>query len=89
MKKEIFDLTTKTAGFISDIPTKIIEENVNVFAEFLCTSTNNSIKPSLFQSCLQFSDMPLLHKKGRKDAKQNMGQQAFYQLYHKFIQKHV
>ena len=70
IEKEIFDLETKKAQ-ISDIPTKTIKENVGVFADFLCTSINSSIKSSLFLSCLKFADVTPLHKKGRKDAKQN------------------
>ena len=71
IEKEIFDLETRKASQISDIPTKIIKENVNAFADFLCTSINSSIKSSLFPSYLKFADVAPLHKKGRKDAKQN------------------
>ena len=35
IEKEIFDLETKKAFQISDIPTKIIKGNVDVFADFL------------------------------------------------------
>ena len=70
-EKEIFDLKTKKTSQISDIPTKIIKENVGVFADFLCTSVSSSIKSSLFPCCLEFADVTPLHKKGRKDAKQN------------------
>ena len=72
IEKEIFDLETKKeTSQISYIPTKIIKENVDVFADVLCTSINSSIKSSLFPSCLKFADVTPLHKKGRKDAKQN------------------
>ena len=71
IEKEIFHLETKKASQISDIPTKITKENVDVFADILCTSINNSIKSSLFPSCLKFADVTPLDKKGRKDAKQN------------------
>ena len=46
IEKEIFDLETRKASQISDIPTKIIKENVDIFADILCTSINNSIKSS-------------------------------------------
>ena len=71
IEKESFDLETKKASQISDIPTTIIKENVDAFAHFLYTSINSSIKSSLFPSCLIFADVTSLHKKGRKDAKQN------------------
>ena len=63
-EKEIFDLETKKASQISDIPPTIIKENVDVFADFLCTCINSSIKSSLFPSCIKFADVRLLHKKG-------------------------
>ena len=71
IEKEIFDLETKKASQISDIPTKLIKENVDVFAYFLCTRINSSIKSSLFPSCFKFANVTPLHKKGRKDVKQN------------------
>ena len=48
IEKESFDLETKKASQISDIPTTIIKENVDAFAHFLYTSINSSIKSSLF-----------------------------------------
>ena len=64
IEKEIFDLETKKASQISDIPPTIIKENVDVFADFLCTCINSSIKSSLFPSCIKFADLRLLHIKG-------------------------
>ena len=55
----------------SDIPTKIIKENVDIFAEFLWKSINSSIKSSTFSSCLELEDATPLHKKGKKDKKDN------------------
>ena len=47
IEKEMFHLETKKASLMSDMPTKIIEESVDVFADFLSTSINNSINPLL------------------------------------------
>ena len=41
---ETFDLETKKASRIFYIPTKIIKENVDIFANFLSTSFSSSIK---------------------------------------------
>ena len=71
IEKEIFDLETKKASQISNILTMIIKENIDVFADILSTSITSSIKSSLLPSCLKFADVTPLHKKGRKDAKQN------------------
>ena len=92
IEKGLFDLQKKEAPKISDIPTKIIKENGDVFADFLCTNFNSSNKSSLFKSCLTFADETPLHKKGRKDAKQNYSQQAFYkrsQIYERSMFKYA
>ena len=54
----------------SDIPNKFIKENV-IFAEFLWKSINSSIKSPTFPSCLKLADVTPLHKKGKKDKKDN------------------
>ena len=51
--------------------TKIVKQNVDIFADFFCTSINSSVKSSLFSSCFNFAHVAPMHKKGRKDAKQN------------------
>ena len=70
MKKKL-NLEIKKSSQIFDILTKIIKETVDVFADFLSTSINSSIKFSLFPSCLKFADVTSLHKKRRKNAKQD------------------
>ena len=49
-----------------DIPTKVVKENADVFAEFLWKSIKSSIKSSTFPSCFESADMRPLHKKGKK-----------------------
>ena len=55
----------------TDIPTKIIKENIDMFADFLCTSINSAIKPSRFPSSLKLAEVTPVHQKGRKDMKEN------------------
>ena len=55
----------------SDIPTKIIKENSDIFSSFICESINNSIKSSIFPSCLKHADVTPLHKKCSKSLKEN------------------
>ena len=55
----------------SDIPTKIIKENLNIFSNFICESINNSIKSSIFPSCLKHADVTPLHKERNKSLKEN------------------
>ena len=52
IKKGIFDLETKKSLQISGILTKIIKENVDVFADFLGTSINSSINILCFRHVL-------------------------------------
>ena len=49
-----------------------VEENVDAFADFLCSSINISIKSSLFPSCVKFADVTPLQKKWWKDAKKKL-----------------
>ena len=71
IEKYIFDLEIKNASQISDIPIKIIKENVGVFPDFLSISIKSSSKSSFFPPSLKFAETTPLHKKGIKDAKQN------------------
>ena len=71
IEKEIHNLKMNEASQSSDIPTKIIKENVNILAEFLWKSINISIKSSTFPSCLKLADATPLHKKGKKDKNDN------------------
>ena len=69
IEKEINNLKINKASQSSNIPTKTIKENVDIFAEFLWKSINSSIKSSTFLSCLKSADVTPLHKKGKKKTK--------------------
>ena len=71
IKKEINRLNKNKASQKSDIPTKIIHDNVDLFADFIVGSLKGTIKTSIFASCLKLADIAPLHKKGRKDNKEN------------------
>ena len=55
----------------SDIPNKIIKENSDIFSNFICESINDSIKSSIFPSCLKHADVTPLQKKCNKSLKEN------------------
>ena len=59
------------ASQYSDIPTKITKKNSDIFSNFICESINNSIKSSIFPSCLKHADVTPLHKKCNKSLKEN------------------
>ena len=71
IQKEIYNLNSNKASQHSDIPTKIIKSNSDIFSDFLCVSINSSIKSSLFLSCLKTADITPIYKKGKKDLKDN------------------
>ena len=51
-------------------PTVLLISFLLIFFSFLCTN-NSSFKSSLFPSCLKMADVTPLHKKGKKDLKEN------------------
>ena len=71
VEKEILKLDKAKASLKTDIPTRFIKENIDIFADFLCTSRNSGIKFASFPSSLKLADVTALHKKGRKDMKEN------------------
>ena len=66
IEKEIHNLKINKTSQSSDIPTKIIKENFDIFAEFLWKRINSSIKSSIFPPCFKSADVTPLHKKRKK-----------------------
>ena len=59
IEKEIRKLDKSKAPQKTDIPTRIIKENIDVTAEFLCTNINSAIKSrSFLSSSLPYSILP-------------------------------
>ena len=71
IKKEINRLNKNKASRKSDIPIKIIHDDVDIFADFIAESFKGAIKTSNFSNCLKLADITPLHKKWRKDNKEN------------------
>ena len=71
IEREIMRLNKNKASQKSDIPIRIIKDNVDIFADFLCETVNCTIKTSNLPSCLKLADITPLHEKGRKDTKEN------------------
>ena len=70
-QKEVLNLNNKKASQNSDIPTKIIKENSDIFGRALCSFINDSIKSFTFPSYLKEADITPIHKKDKKDKKEN------------------
>ena len=69
--KEILCLDSAKASQDTDITTKIIKDNADIFLDFLLPGFNNSITTSIFPSSLKQAITILVFKKGDKDLKEN------------------
>ena len=87
VEKEILKLGKTKASQKTDIPTRIIKENIDIFADFLCTSINSAIKSSSFLSSLKLADVTPVHKKERKDMKENFRSVSILTTLSKFFEK--
>ena len=71
VKKEILNLDVSKASQDSDIPTKIIKMNADIFAEVLCNVFNRSLEVGEFPSGMKLANVTPVHKKGSRYDKGN------------------
>ena len=71
VEKKILQLDKTKASQKTHIPTRIVKENIDIFANFLCTGINSAIMSFSLPSYLKLADVTPVHKKGRKDMKEN------------------
>ena len=71
IENEILNSEKTITSQKTDISTRNIKENIEILAVFLCTSVNSAIKPPSFSSSMKLADAKPLHKKGRKEMKEN------------------
>ena len=69
--KEILNLDASKTCQDSDITSKIIKENPDIFADILHSSFNNSIYQSEFPSILKLANITPVFKKGDRNSKEN------------------
>ena len=55
----------------TDIPTKIIKQNSDIFASFICKSFNNMVDSSTFPAPFKLVHITLVFKKGSNNSKEN------------------
>ena len=67
--KEIKNLKSNKATQNTDIPTKLIKENSDIFADFIFENLNDSISQSVFPSALKLANITPVHKKDSKSKK--------------------
>ena len=72
IKKEILSLDSSKASQESDIPTKIIKQNVDIFTEQLFHEFEKSLFEKFeYTSLLKFANITPVHKKGSRFEKNN------------------
>ena len=64
-------LNTKKASHSSDIPAKILKQNVDYFSPFILGYVNKSIRSSTFPSILKLADIIPVNKKNSRYEKNN------------------
>ena len=70
-EKEVNNLKIKKASQKSDIPVKIIKENVDIISYFLYHNFNNSLSCATFPTSMKYADVTPIHKKDDKTDKEN------------------
>ena len=69
--KEINNLKTNKATQITDITTKLIKENSDVFGDFISENFNSSVFYSIFPSPMKNAIITPVYKNGTKTSKDN------------------
>ena len=69
--KEINNLKTNKATQSTDIPTKLIKENSDIFGDFIFGNYNNCVSSSIFPNFLKNAIITPVHKKGAKSSNEN------------------
>ena len=71
IEKEILALQDGKAAQQSDIPTKIVKMNVDIFSELLYFEVYKTIEFSTFPFCMKLEDVTPVYKKGNRSVKDN------------------
>ena len=69
--KEIYNLKTNKTTQNTDLPTKLIKENSDIFADFVFENLNGCFAKSSCPSSLKNAIITPVHKKGTKTSKDN------------------
>ena len=69
--KELNKLKSKKASQKTNIPIKIVKENVDIISHFLYYNFNTSLSCSTFPAGMKYADVTLIHKKDGKTDKTN------------------
>ena len=76
--KEILNLDLTKTSQDTDIPTKSIQDNADIFSDFLLSGFNKSIPTSIFPSKLKQTIITPVFKKGDKNSKESYRLVSYY-----------
>ena len=85
--KETLNLDASKVHQDLDIPSRIIKENADIFADFLYSSFNNSIYQSEFPSILKLANIISDSKKGYRNSKENQRPVSIFPKFSKFFER--
>ena len=69
--KEVNNLKIRKVSQKTDIPVRIIKENIDIVSYFLYHNFNNSLSCSTFPTAMKYSRVTPVHKKNDKTDKEN------------------
>ena len=69
--KEIRKLSPRKSAQSTDIPIRVLKENADIFADYICGFFNESTKKSTFPSILKNANITAVFKKGYRGYKEN------------------
>ena len=71
IEKEILNLDSSKACQDSDIPTKVIKSNSDIFTDALYSEFNRSLETSVFPPSMKLANVTPVHKKGNRSEEDN------------------
>ena len=83
--KETKSLQTNKATQNTEIPTKLIKENSDIFADFIFENPNDNISQSVFPLILKLANITPVHKKDSESKKINTGSSVSYQIFLEYM----
>ena len=72
----------------TDVPTKILKENADIFADFLHANFNEFVKKSEFPSVLKQANITPVFKKGERECKKKIiDQLVFFLMFLRYLKE--
>ena len=85
--KELRKLGPRKSAQSTDIPIRVLKENADIFADYICGFFNESIKKSTFPSILENANITPVFKKGYRSSKENYRPESILPVISKIFEK--